>query len=153
MKTSNVVGLLEIRGMNLRINGQMLMADPFCHSASIFSWLPSGWLLSRRAKLEWVQSSHRLTLPMRFNTPALGREVICCGIGPTENTMHVVAHEPVAKFPPITFRKKRLTVDIHATIDLETAKDAADAKQMIEQAITRLSEEFQTKVTYSVCDI
>jgi len=67
--------------------------------------------------------------------------------------MHVVAHEAVAKFPAITFRKKRLTVVICANFDMETSKDAADVKEMIEQAISRLSEDCHTKVTYSVSDL
>jgi len=69
-------------------------------------------------------------------------------------TMHVaVSNDFTSKFPLINFRKKRLTVAIHAQFDMECAQDAAVVKQMIDTALTQLEKEGHTKITYSVSDI
>jgi hypothetical protein len=68
--------------------------------------------------------------------------------------MHVaVSNDFTNKFPPINFRKKRLTVAIHAQFDMECAQDAAHVKQMIDAALAQLEREGHAKVTYSVSDV
>ena len=62
-------------------------------------------------------------------------------------------HEPSTKFPVIHFRKKRLTIAIHAHFDLECGEDAASVKQMIEAATNQLTQEGHAKVSYSVTDL
>jgi hypothetical protein len=62
-------------------------------------------------------------------------------------------NEVTTKFPIISFRRKRLTVDIHAQFDMECAADAASVKQMIETAISELAGEGKAKVSYSVSDL
>ena len=59
----------------------------------------------------------------------------------------------VANFPTITFRRKRLTVTIHAHFHLDGANDVAAARQAIENAIGELSKHGQTQHTYSVVEI
>jgi hypothetical protein len=59
----------------------------------------------------------------------------------------------VANFPTITFRRKRLTVTIHAHFNLDGADDVAAARQSIENAILELSKHGQTQHTYSVVEI
>ena len=56
-------------------------------------------------------------------------------------------------FPTITFRKKRLTVTIHAYFDLDGTEDAAAAKKVIEGAINELAKQGRAKHTYSVVEI
>jgi hypothetical protein len=58
-----------------------------------------------------------------------------------------------ANFPAITFRRKRLTVTIHAHFNLEGAEDVAVVKRCIENAIGELTKHGQTKHTYSVVEI
>ena len=67
--------------------------------------------------------------------------------------MQIAVAEPMTRFPMITFRKKRLTVAIHAQFDMECAEDVAAVKQMIEEAALRLLSEGQAKISYSVADI
>jgi hypothetical protein len=68
--------------------------------------------------------------------------------------MGLEAHDDfVANFPTITFRRKRLTITIHAQFNLEGAEDVAMAKESIESAIGELSKHGQTKHTYSVVEI
>ncbi len=66
-------------------------------------------------------------------------------------------HQPIettsTKFPVINFRKKRLTVAIHAHFDMEKAEDAVAVRQMIETAIAQIAKEGQAKVGYSVSDV
>jgi hypothetical protein len=59
----------------------------------------------------------------------------------------------VANFPTITFRRKRLTVTIHAHFNLDGADDVAAVRQSIESAIGELTKHGQTKHTYSVVEI
>lgn len=68
-------------------------------------------------------------------------------------TMHIAMSEATTKFPTITFRKKRLTVAICAHFDMGSAEDASTAKEMIEEAIQRLTQDGQAKITYSVADL
>ena len=67
--------------------------------------------------------------------------------------MQIAVAETSTRFPVITFRKKRLTVAIHAHFDMEGAEDVAAVKHMIEEAIGRLLAEGQTKVSYSVVNL
>jgi hypothetical protein len=68
--------------------------------------------------------------------------------------MHLaVANDYTNKFPSITFRKKRLTVAIHAQFDMECAQDATSVKQMIEAALIQLEKEGHAKISYSVSDV
>jgi hypothetical protein len=68
--------------------------------------------------------------------------------------MGLEAHNDFAtNFPTITFRRKRLTVAIHAYFDLEGSEDAAAVKQSIEAAISQLTKRGQAKHTYSVVEI
>jgi len=68
--------------------------------------------------------------------------------------MHVaVSNDFTSKFPLINFRKKRLTVAIHAQFDMECAQDATAVKQMIDAALMQLEKDGHTKITYSVTDI
>jgi G:T-mismatch repair DNA endonuclease (very short patch repair protein) len=56
-------------------------------------------------------------------------------------------------FPIITFRKKRLTVAIHACFNLEHADDVATVKQAVEDAMRLLTKDGQAKHTFSVAEI
>jgi|HubBroStandDraft_6_1064221.scaffolds.fasta_scaffold946304_2 hypothetical protein len=56
-------------------------------------------------------------------------------------------------FPTITFRRKRVTVAIHAYFDLEDAEDAATVKQTIEDVMSRLTKHGQAKHSYSIVEI
>jgi len=68
--------------------------------------------------------------------------------------MHLaVTNDFTNKFPPITFRKKRVTVAIHAHFDMECAADVSSVKQMIEAALAQLENEGHAKVSYSVTDV
>jgi hypothetical protein len=67
--------------------------------------------------------------------------------------MHLALNEATPKFPTITFRKKRLTVAICAHFDMGSAEDASTVKEMIEEAIQRLTQDGQAKITYSVADL
>jgi hypothetical protein len=69
-------------------------------------------------------------------------------------TMHVaVSNDFTSRFPLINFRKKRLTVAIHAQFDMECAQDAAAVKQMIDAALAQLEKDGHAKITYSVSDV
>ena len=67
--------------------------------------------------------------------------------------MQLALAEATTKFPVITFRKKRLTVAIHAQFDMEGMKDAAAIKRMLEEAVSQLLAEGQAKISYSVVDL
>jgi copper homeostasis protein CutC len=67
--------------------------------------------------------------------------------------MQVALNEYTTKFPIITFRKKRLTVAVHAQFDMECAADVSNVKQMVEEAVARLLSEGQAKISYSVADV
>jgi hypothetical protein len=70
-----------------------------------------------------------------------------------EGQMQIALAEPMGRFPMITFRKKRLTVAIHAQFDMECAEDVTAVKRMIEEAARRLLAEGQAKISYSVADL
>ena len=68
--------------------------------------------------------------------------------------MHVVvANDFTSKFPLINFRKKRLTVAIHAHFDMECAEDVSAVKAMIDAALVQLEKDGHVKVSYSVTDV
>lgn len=68
--------------------------------------------------------------------------------------MHVaISNDFTNKFPLINFRKKRLTVAIHAQFDMECAQDATAVKKMIDAAFSQLEKEGHAKITYSVSDV
>ena len=64
-----------------------------------------------------------------------------------------VQNEFATNFPAITFRKKRLTVAIHAYFDMERAEDVTCVKQAIEDALSQLSTHGHAKHTYSVAEV
>ena len=61
--------------------------------------------------------------------------------------------EFVGKFPDITFRKKRLTVAIHAQFDMQNSIEVNLVKVLIKDAFVRLSEDAEAKISYEVSDI
>lgn len=63
------------------------------------------------------------------------------------------ANEFATKFPVISFRKKRLTVAIHAHFNMESVEEVASVRKMIEEAVSKLTKEGQAKVTYSVSNL
>ena len=68
--------------------------------------------------------------------------------------MHVVvANDFASKFPLISFRKKRLTVAIHAHFDMECAEDVQAVKAMIDSALVQLEKDGHLKISYSVTDV
>jgi len=67
--------------------------------------------------------------------------------------IHQALEATSTRFPVINFRKKRLTVAIHAHFDMEKAEDVATVRQMIEAAVSQIVKEGQAKVGYSVTDI
>ncbi len=67
--------------------------------------------------------------------------------------IHEALEATSARFPVINFRKKRLTVAIHAHFDMEKAEDVAAVRHMIEAAVSQIVKEGQAKVGYSVTDI
>jgi hypothetical protein len=67
--------------------------------------------------------------------------------------LHQALESSSAKFPIISFRKKRLTVAIHAHFDMEKAEDVTAVRQMVEAAISQLMKEGQAKIGYSVTDV
>jgi lauroyl/myristoyl acyltransferase len=67
--------------------------------------------------------------------------------------LHQAIETASAKFPVICFRKKRLTVAIHAHFDMEKAEDVAAVKQMIEAAVSQIIKEGHAKIGYSVSDV
>lgn len=70
-----------------------------------------------------------------------------------EITMQLVTNECKTKFPTIHFRKKRLAVVIYTHFDMATAQDVSAIKQMVEEAISRLTAEGNVKVSYTVVDL
>ena len=72
----------------------------------------------------------------------------------TEAKMHIEsACSSVAKFSNIQFRRKRLTVVVHAHFDMEKTEDVTHIRELIEQAVSALIAEGQAKITYSLSDI
>lgn len=56
-------------------------------------------------------------------------------------------------FPTIFFRKKRMTVAIHAQFDLECAEDVEKLRTRIEDAMSRLGDGGEAKIVYTVTDL
>jgi len=66
--------------------------------------------------------------------------------------MHL-GNKLLGSFPTILFRKKRLSVAIHAQFDLECAEDVEDLRARIEEAMARLIQDGEAKVAYTLSDI
>ena len=68
--------------------------------------------------------------------------------------MHMdVGSKNLGNFPDIQFRKKRLTVAIHAHFDMERAEDVSAVRQRVAESLSRLAEEGRAKVSYSLSDV
>ena len=68
--------------------------------------------------------------------------------------MHMDAgSKNLGNFPDIQFRKKRLTVAIHAQFDMERAEDVNTVRQRVADSVSRLAEEGRAKVTYTLSDV
>ena len=67
--------------------------------------------------------------------------------------MHVGNKQLLGNFPNILFRKKRLTVAIHAQFDLECAEDVENLRTRIEETMARLVQEGEAKIGYTLTDI
>ena len=71
-----------------------------------------------------------------------------------QNHMHMdVGIKHLVNFPDIQFRKKRLTVAIHAQFDMERAEDVNAVRQRVAESVSRLAEEGRAKVTYTLSDV
>ena len=69
-------------------------------------------------------------------------------------TMQIaIASNQVGKFPVVQFRKKRLTVAIHAHFDMQNADEVNEVKRLVEQALAQLAEDGDVKVTYALSDV
>jgi len=66
--------------------------------------------------------------------------------------MHV-GNKRLGSFPTILFRKKRLTVAIHAQFDLECAEDVEALRNRIEETMARFVEGGEAKVAYTLTDL
>lgn len=66
--------------------------------------------------------------------------------------MHV-GNKLLGNFPTIMFRKKRLTVAIHAQFDLECAEDVEKLRARIEETMSRLVQEGEAKIGYTLTDL
>ena len=66
--------------------------------------------------------------------------------------MHI-GSKLVGNFPTILFRKKRLSVAIHAHFDLESAEDVEQIRNRIEDAMLRLGEGGEAKIGYTLTDV
>ena len=66
--------------------------------------------------------------------------------------MHV-GNKLLGSFPAILFRKKRLTVAIHAHFDLECAEDVESLRARIEEAMGRLVQDGKAKIGYTLSDL
>ena len=59
----------------------------------------------------------------------------------------------LGSFPTISFRKKRLTVAIHAHFDMECAEDVENLRNRIEETMARLAYDGEAKIGYTLTDI
>jgi hypothetical protein len=66
--------------------------------------------------------------------------------------MHV-GNKLLGSFPTISFRKKRLTVAIHAHFDMECAEDVENLRNRIEETMARLASDGEAKIGYTLTDI
>ena len=67
--------------------------------------------------------------------------------------MHVGNKQLLGNFPTIMFKKKRLTVGIHAHFDLESSEDVEKLRTRIEETMSRLVQEGEAKIGYTLTDI
>jgi hypothetical protein len=67
--------------------------------------------------------------------------------------MHIGNTKSLGGFPTISFRKKRLTVAIHAHFDLECAEDVENLRNRIEETMSRLANEGDAKIGYTLTDV
>ena len=67
--------------------------------------------------------------------------------------MQMATAEATTRFPVITFRKKRLSIAIHAHFDMGGAEEVASVKRKIEETINQLLNDGHAKVSYSVVDL
>ena len=58
-----------------------------------------------------------------------------------------------SSFPPVNFRRKRLTIAVHTYFDMANVADAQKVKQLVERAMSGLSESARAKVSYEVSEI
>ena len=66
--------------------------------------------------------------------------------------MHV-GNKLLGSFPTILFRKKRLSVAIHAQFDMECAEDVENLRTRIEETMNRLAADGEAKIAYTLSDI
>ena len=66
--------------------------------------------------------------------------------------MHV-GNRFLGSFPTIQFRKKRLTVAIHAHFDMECAEDVENLRTRIEETMGLLAADGEAKIAYTLTDI
>jgi hypothetical protein len=66
--------------------------------------------------------------------------------------MHV-GNKLLGNFPNILFRKKRLTVAIHAQFDLESSGEVEQLRTRIEETLARLTQGGDAKVAYTLSDL
>jgi hypothetical protein len=59
----------------------------------------------------------------------------------------------LGNFPTIQFRKKRLTVAIHAQFDMECAEDVDQVKQRLQETLGHLMAEGEAKIAYTLSDL
>ena len=68
--------------------------------------------------------------------------------------MHMdVGIKNLMNFPDIQFRKKRLTVAIHAHFDMERSEDVNAVRQRVAESVSRLAQDGRAKVTYTLSDV
>ena len=67
--------------------------------------------------------------------------------------MHLANSKFLGSFPTILFRKKRITIAIHAQFDLECAEDVERLRTRIEDAMFRLGEGGEAKIGYTLTDL
>ena len=67
--------------------------------------------------------------------------------------MHVGNNKLLGSFPNISFRKKRLTVAIHAHFDLESSEDVEALRSRMEDTMARLADGGEAKIGYTLSDI
>ena len=61
--------------------------------------------------------------------------------------------KPMGRFPDVHFKKKRLTVAIHAQFDMKSADEVDHVRNRIEESLIRLKEEGDARIAYSLTDV
>jgi hypothetical protein len=64
-----------------------------------------------------------------------------------------VSNEVLASFPTVSFRKKRLTVAIHAQFDLESPGDVEQLRSRIDETMALLGDRGEAKIVYTLNDL